>query len=122
METTLRTRTTFEQARLAHEHGFRLEMIFLALERVEDNIERIAMRADSGGHATSVDRIRAIRRASLANLGETIRVFDRIWIYDNSELGSPRLIMETESGAVRMKAERIPKWLGQIVKDRPPLG
>jgi predicted ABC-type ATPase len=44
VQTTLRTRKTLEQARLARENAFRLEMIFVALDLVEDNIERIAMR------------------------------------------------------------------------------
>jgi len=116
IETTLRTRRTIEQARLARARDFRLEMIFVALERVEDNIERIAMRADAGGHAASPGRIRATHRASLANLPDALREFDRVWVYDNTQLGDPRLVLETEGAKVRTVAEPPPSWLRQALK------
>ena len=116
VETTLRTRKTLQQARLAREHEFQLEMIFIALERVEDNIERIAMRAEAGGHAASPGRVRAIHRASLANLPEAIREFDRVWVYDNSQLGNPRLVLETRGGKVQSVAAEAPGWLRQALR------
>jgi predicted ABC-type ATPase len=97
VETTLRTRKTLEQARLARENAFRLEMIFVALDRVEDNIERIAMRADAGGHAASPGRI-------------------RVWVYDNTPLGNPRLVLETEGAKIRTVAEHPPSWLRKALK------
>lgn len=86
VETTMRTRKPLEQALSAREHGFRLEMVFVALGTVEENIERIAVRADAGGHAASPGRIRATHQASLANLREALRVFDRVWVFDNTKV------------------------------------
>jgi predicted ABC-type ATPase len=56
-----------------------------------------------------VGRIRPPRRASLANLPEAIREFDRVWVYDNTEAENPRLVLKTEASEVRMKAERPPR-------------
>jgi len=116
VETTLRTRKTLQQTRLARENAFRLEMIFVALDRVEDNIERIAMRADAGGQAASPGRIRASHRASLANFPDALREFDRVWVYDNTPLGNPRLVLETEGAKIRTVAEHPPSWLRKALK------
>ncbi|HXJ96863.1 MAG TPA: zeta toxin family protein [Terriglobia bacterium] len=117
VETTLRTRKALEQAEDAREHGFETEMIYVALDYIGDNIERIAIRADAGGHAASPGRIRAIHRASLGNLPAALRQFDRVWVYDNSAPGGPRrLVMETCKGSVRFVADEPPRWLREAFR------
>ena len=49
LETTLRSTITFEQAKLAREHGFRVSMFYVALDSVERHIERVMRRAARGG-------------------------------------------------------------------------
>jgi len=84
---------------------------------VEENIERIAMRADAGGHAASPGRIRAIRRASLSNLPDALRQFDRVWVYSNSALrGDPKLLMETHRGTIRHAVPDPPAWLKEALR------
>ena len=53
LETTLRSSITFDQARLAREHGFRVVMRYVALETPELHIERVLQRATRGGHSAS---------------------------------------------------------------------
>jgi len=54
------------------------------------------MRADAGGHAASLRRIRATRRASLEIFPDALREFDRVRVYDNTQLGNPRLVLEKD--------------------------
>jgi predicted ABC-type ATPase len=117
VETTLRTRKALEQAEDARGHGFETEMIYIALDNIEDNIERIAIRADAGGHAASPGRIRAIHRASLGNLPAALRQFDRVWVYDNSAPGGPRrLVLETSNAKVRFVSDDPPGWLRETLR------
>ena len=74
------------------------------------------MRADAGGRAASPGRIRAAHRASLANLPEALREFGSVWVYDNTPLGNPRLVLETERAKIRTVAEHPPSWLRQALK------
>jgi predicted ABC-type ATPase len=48
LETTLRSTITFDQARLAKEKGFRVFMRYVALDTVEQHIERVKRRAARG--------------------------------------------------------------------------
>ncbi len=82
VETTLRTDITFRQAATARDKGFSLQMRYVGVADPETNIERIANRAERGGHAATPGRIREIREASLKNFPTPIREFDRVRAYD----------------------------------------
>ncbi|MDQ6760386.1 MAG: hypothetical protein M3Z32_11065 [Acidobacteriota bacterium] len=51
METPLRTDVTFRQAELARNNGYFSSMRYISLESIAQNIERVAARADAGGHS-----------------------------------------------------------------------
>ena len=112
METTLRSTVTFEQAALAKAAGFATEIRYLALRDFAMHLERVKARADAGGHSASETTLRAIYRASLANLQRAVLEMDDLWIYDNSPVGGPPLlVLEAEKGAVRYLANTPPDWL-----------
>ena len=97
-ETTLRSTIAFDQMRQAHDAGFGVEFIYVCVDSIPKSIDRVATRADMGGHSGSEDTVRNIRSSSLGNLpraftelGKTIDLFD---LYDNSAFGiSPRLVV-----------------------------
>jgi hypothetical protein len=68
IETTLRSTITFEQARLARQNGFRVVMVYVALDTVEHHIERVKRRASRGGHSASEVTLRRIHASSVENL------------------------------------------------------
>jgi predicted ABC-type ATPase len=45
-----------------------------------------------------------------------LREFDRVGVYDNAQLGNPRLVLESEGGKIRTVAEPPPSWLRQALK------
>lgn len=91
LETTLRSPITFEQSRLAHEHGFWTSMDYVAAGSVGESIRRIIERSHRGGHSASERLVREIYKKSTENLftaldfGESgIQV---VRVYDNSQVG-----------------------------------
>ncbi len=89
VETTLRTSIAIEQAETARRAGFRTEMIFVATGDVEENVRRVTERGLRGGHSAPADDVRETYRCSLANLPRAVRVFETVWVYDNSRRQSP---------------------------------
>ncbi len=116
LETTLRSRITFEQARLAKANGFRVSMFYVALDTVERHIERVMRRAARGGHSASEKTLRAIHASSLNNLPTALNPnqsgIDIVQMYDNSKSENPpRLVMEVRLGKIVRLADDPPLWL-----------
>ena len=95
IETTLHTDVTFEQARLARQSGFLVEMRYLALRDFGLHLERVKARADAGGHSASETMLRRIYEASLSNLRRAVQEMDTLWVYDHTALDvSHPLVLE----------------------------
>jgi predicted ABC-type ATPase len=111
-ETTLRSTITFDQARQARDHGFLVVMRYVALQDVEQHLKRIALRAQSGGHAASESVLRAIHGASLKNLPRALRELDSVSVFDNSQFGqAPLLVLEVRNGRPMTLTDEPPRWL-----------
>lgn len=116
IETTLRSDVTFRQAEEARKAGFETAMHYLALNSVADNLDRVRIRADAGGHSAPESKLREIHRRSLRNLSVALEKFDRVRVYDNSRFGKePQLLLESEHGRVTYLAARAPEWLEQAL-------
>lgn len=117
VESTLRTRIALEQARSARAAGFVTALRYIATDSVEENVARVAARAEAGGHAAPPAQIRAIHEASLKNLAEALDVFDRVRVYDNTALGvGPRLVLEARRGRVTRVVGWPPAWLRDALR------
>lgn len=119
VEVTLAKEITLTQARRARESGFRVHLTYVAAE-LQDCIDRVATRVESGGHGAPASVIRRTYAASLANLGRALTDFDLVAIYDNShqagpedtdEQARPRLVLEAQGGAITYVATTLPPWL-----------
>ena len=82
-ETTLRSTIVFDQMEQAHEAGFDVEFTYVCVDSISKSIDRVATRADMGGHSGSEDTVRNIRSKSLGNfrrvldeLGKTVNILD----------------------------------------------
>lgn len=111
VETTLRTSAAIEQALLARKRGFATEMRFVATDSIAENVARVLQRSQAGGHGASEREIRAIHHASVANLKEAIRAFERVRVYDSTvRWVPPRLVAVTRDGRV-VRHGATPGWL-----------
>jgi predicted ABC-type ATPase len=116
LETTLRGKITYEQAKVATENGFRVSMWYVALDTVEHHIERVRRRAARGGHSASERTLRRIHASSLGNLPLGLipeeSGIEIVRIYDNSKFESrPGLVLEARRGRIVRVAEEFPEWL-----------
>jgi predicted ABC-type ATPase len=66
-ETTLRSAITFDQAQRARGNGFFLKMRYIGLNSLALHLERIAARADRGGHSAPPATIKQIHASSMIN-------------------------------------------------------
>jgi predicted ABC-type ATPase len=115
VETTLRTDAAIQQAELAKTNGFATEMQFVATNSVAENAARVLQRAQAGGHAASEREIRAIHKASVANLSKAVATFERVRVYDSTQRWTPpRLVAVARSGRL-VRYGATPPWLEAAV-------
>ncbi len=119
VETTLRTTAAIEQAELGRKSGFATEMRFIATDSIAENVARVLQRAQAGGHGASEREIRAIHRASVANLRAAIATFERVRVYDSTpRWAPPRLLAVARAGVlVLVRQGPMPTWLEAALAD-----
>lgn len=112
VETTLRTDIAIRQAAEAKKAGFLTQMIYVATDDVEVNVERVARRGLRGGHSAAPERIREIYASSLANLVVALAIFDNVLLFDNSSDGADAVfVCEFRAGRMMPAATDLPSWL-----------
>jgi predicted ABC-type ATPase len=123
-ETTLRSTVVLDQMKQAHEAGFIVDFYYVCVNSISQSIDRVAGRADLGGHSASEQTIRDIRKKSLINL---IRVFDELGrtidllnVYDNSAVAQrPKLIASFQNREITYLDSKIPQWLSEALEQSP---
>jgi predicted ABC-type ATPase len=123
-ETTLRSSIIFDQMKQAHDAGFYVRFRYISVDSISMSIDRVAGRADLGGHSGSEDTVRDIRSKSLANfprvlhqLGHSI---DFLNIYDNSAYDmAPRLIASFQARQITYLAPELPAWMEEALRQTP---
>jgi predicted ABC-type ATPase len=123
-ETTLRSTIAFDQMKQAHDAGFAVRFRYVCVDTVATSVDRVANRADLGGHSGSEKTVQDIRRKSLENLqrafdelGKTIDLFD---IYDNSAFGMPpKLIASFLGREITFLEAELPAWMDEGLGQTP---
>jgi predicted ABC-type ATPase len=123
-ETTLRSTIAFDQMKQAHDAGFVVRFRYVCVDTVATSVDRVANRADLGGHSGSEKTVQDIRRKSLENLqrafdelGKTIDLFD---IYDNSAFGMPpKLIASFLGREITFLEAELPAWMDEALGQTP---
>ena len=99
VETVLSTEKYRRLVNKARDLGFEIFLIYVLLDSVERNIERVALRVAKGGHAVPDGKVRERHARSLQQLPWFLDHADRARIYDNSE-AQPRLVGRKEDGTI----------------------
>ena len=115
VETTLRTTAAIGQAELARQHGFASAMRFVATESIAENVTRVLQRSQAGGHGASEGEIRAIHRASIANLRAASVAFDHVRVYDSTTRWAPPRLVAIASGGRIVRQGVTPEWFDAAV-------
>jgi predicted ABC-type ATPase len=123
-ETTLRSTIAFDQMRQAHEAGFVVRFLYVSVDSIATSIDRVANRADLGGHSGSEQTVRDIRTKSLANLrrafGELGKTINLLNLYDNSTFEfAPKLIASFIGREITFLAPELPAWMDEALGKAP---
>lgn len=84
VETVLSTAKYRRLVTKAKELGFEIWLIYVVLDSVELNVERVKLRIRKGGHAVAEEDVRKRYPRSLEQFPWFLNEADRAWIYDNS--------------------------------------
>jgi len=87
----------------ARARGFEIRLIYVYLDSVERQLERIAYRVAKGGHDVPADKVAARRIRSFAQLRWFFDQADRAWVFDNS-LSEPQLVARKGDGGITIRA------------------
>jgi predicted ABC-type ATPase len=75
----------------ARERGFEVQLIYVFVETLELQLERIRLRVAKGGHDVPADKVASRRIRSFKEFGWFFWNADRAWVYDNSG-ATPQLV------------------------------
>jgi predicted ABC-type ATPase len=108
----------------AHEAGFDVRFRYVSVDSIFTSIDRVANRADLGGHSGSEDTVREIRSKSLGNLpcvlDELGKTIDYLNLYDNSVFGMPpKLIASFLGREITFLASELPAWMDEALGQTP---
>lgn len=95
VETVLSTNKYRRIVDLAHARGFEVRMLYVVLQSLELQLERIAIRVKSGGHDVPADKVSSRRQRSFAQFAWFAQHVDQCYVFDNSG-GTPRLAAKRE--------------------------
>jgi predicted ABC-type ATPase len=116
-ETTLSGRHEIDLMRQAAKQGYKVNLVFIALDTADLSIGRIVQRVLDGGHnVPSVDVKRRYSR-SLANLPEALHLSDRAFLVDNTR-ARPRVLVSIEAGRLKRAVRDLPRWAAAAVAER----
>lgn len=114
VETVLSSPKYLRLVDLAHAKGFIVRMLYVVLDTVEAQYERVAIRVQTGGHNVSRDKIAARRQRSFEMLAKFYEKLDDLYIFNNSG-GEPDLAAAKTRGALT-KLRKLPVDLSPIIE------
>ncbi|ALX47670.1 zeta toxin family protein [Lentibacillus amyloliquefaciens] len=122
IETTLAGKNALRQISKAKEYGYEVTMFYIALNDVNQNIERIAMRVKNGGHHIPTEDILRRDKTSFKHLYECAPIIDNLILIDNSK-DDGEIILEINDGKITFEVNQLPDWalsLWQQFQKKPP--
>jgi predicted ABC-type ATPase len=87
----------------ARERGFEILLLYVYVDSVERQLERIAWRVAKGGHDVPADKVAARRERSFQQLRWFFDAADQAWVFDNS-LSEPQLVARKGEGRITIRS------------------
>lgn len=121
VETVLSTDKYRRLVEHARKRGFSISLIYVFLDSVELNIERVATRVRKGGHAVPEEKIRDRRGRSFGQFGWFFDAADTADVYDNSG-ARPQLVMTKRGDDVVIYDDLPEQMLASLEQVMPGFG
>lgn len=112
IETTLSGKSVLNRLKEAKNAGFKVEMIYVGLDNVDLNIQRVANRVAKGGHNIPTDAIIKRYNSSRENLIQCINLLDKLEIYDNTHI--MELNLAIEDSEIKYFNDNAKQWILDI--------
>lgn len=93
----------------AKEMGYKVNLVFLALDNPAVSVGRIAQRVQEGGHNVPTQDVLRRYQRSIDNLPKALAIAERAYIFDNST-DRRRLLLSLERGKVKQIHRDLPDW------------
>jgi len=116
-ETVMSAPDKVELLREAQAQGYRTFLYYVATEDPAINVERVQYRVAVGGHDVPEEKIISRYVRSLALVREAIRVANRAFFFDTSEVTAWYFAEVTDGAEVELKGDEIPNWFRKAVWD-----
>ena len=113
VETVLSTDKYRRLVQKAKLHGFEVRLIYVFVDSLDRQLERIALRVSKGGHDVPADKVRERRARSFAQLPWFLATADSAWIFDNSGI-SPALVGRKIDGHLTLRADLPVELIGPL--------
>ena len=113
VETVLSTPKYRRLVMKAKAFGFRIRLLYVALDTVERNIARVASRVRKGGHNVAEADIRKRYERSLNQMPWFLDEADDAWLFDNSG-AAPKLIGTKANGVLALDEDALPNIVRAI--------
>ncbi len=107
VETVLSTGKYRRLVELAKKLGFEIYLIYVVLDTVERNIERVRLRVKKGGHNVPEEKIRERYGRSLDQMPWFLEKADNASLFDNSG-AQPLLIGAKRNGIIQLDEKALP--------------
>lgn len=92
--------------------GFRIVIFHINVRSADLSVARVATRVERGGHDVPEDKIRARYDRNQALIRQAALRADKAFVYDNSVLGTPPLlVMSFSHGRIDRLADEVPAWV-----------
>ena len=108
VETVLSTGKYRGLVEAAKERRYEIRLIYVLLDSVGRNVERVRLRVAKGGHDVPEAKIRERHGRSLAQLPWFLERADRAWVFDNSG-AEPRRIGVKDGGTIALDRDALPE-------------
>lgn len=110
VETVLSTRKYAGLVGRAKRRGFRVRMLYVLVQSLEVQIERIRLRVREGGHDVPLDKIAARRDRSFKEFAWYLKRIDDCYVFDNSG-AEPVLVAAKIRGPLLWHSAELPASL-----------
>ena len=107
VETVLSTGKYRRLVQRAKEIGFEFRFIYVVLDSVERNVERVKLRVKKGGHTVPEQSILDRHPRSLDQMRWFFDQADKAWVFENSG-SQPKLVVEKDGGVIAMVEKTLP--------------
>ncbi|MCE7070190.1 zeta toxin family protein [Dyadobacter sp. CY327] len=105
------TESSWKTIRRFQQAGYKINMIFLALESVNISLQRVAVRVSQGGHHVAPAHIYENFYGNIKFLDQNLSLINKLTFIDNSSMNAVHILTLENWEISFIRKTRLPKWM-----------